>query len=178
MARPRACGTGRSWRTCFVEVGYRDYLGALQRYRVGAPAPGGAACRCPRSSSTILSPSGCSRLRSRSCNGCAPSAPPSSLSDGDVVFQPRKVERSGLWAVFFDGRVLIYVHKERELADLERFYPAKRYVMIDDKLRILDAVKKAWGERDHHFPKREAPLRSGPANSCRLSAGRHSIGTV
>jgi FMN phosphatase YigB (HAD superfamily) len=68
------------------------------------------------------------------------------LSDGDAVFQPRKVERSGLWAAF-DSRVLIYVHKERELAEVERLYPAKRYVMVDDKLRILDAVKQVWGER-------------------------------
>jgi FMN phosphatase YigB (HAD superfamily) len=68
------------------------------------------------------------------------------LSDGDAVFQPRKVERSGLWAAF-DGRVPIYVHKERELAEVERLYPAKRYVMVDDKLRILNAVKKVWGER-------------------------------
>jgi FMN phosphatase YigB (HAD superfamily) len=68
------------------------------------------------------------------------------LSDGDAVFQPRKVERSGLWAAFEDC-VLIYVHKERELADVERFYPARRYVMVDDKLRVLNAVKKVWGER-------------------------------
>ena len=68
------------------------------------------------------------------------------LSDGDAVFQPRKIDRSGLWAAF-DGHALIYVHKEQELADVERFYPAKRYVMIDDKLRILDAIKKVWGER-------------------------------
>ena len=62
------------------------------------------------------------------------------------MFQPRKVERSGLWAAF-DGRVLIYIHKERELAEVERLYPAKRYVMIDDKLRILNAMKQVWGER-------------------------------
>jgi hypothetical protein len=68
------------------------------------------------------------------------------LSDGDAVFQPRKVERSGLWQAV-DGRVLIYIHKERELAYVERLYPARHYVLIDDKLRILDAVKKAWGER-------------------------------
>ena len=68
------------------------------------------------------------------------------LSDGDAVFQPRKIERSGLWAAFED-RVLIYVHKERELAEVERLYPAKRYVMVDDKLRILNAVKQVWGER-------------------------------
>ncbi|MGH6936609.1 MAG: hypothetical protein ACRED2_10580, partial [Methylocella sp.] len=68
------------------------------------------------------------------------------LSDGDAVFQPRKIERSGLWAAF-DGRVLIYIHKEQELADVERFYPARRYVMVDDKLRILNVIKKIWGER-------------------------------
>ncbi len=68
------------------------------------------------------------------------------LSDGDVVFQPRKVERSGL----FDAvgkRVLIYIHKEHELDDVERRYPADHYVLVDDKIRILTAVKKIWGER-------------------------------
>ena len=68
------------------------------------------------------------------------------LSDGDAVFQPRKVDRSGLWQAF-DGHVLIYVHKEEEVDDVERLYPAERYVMIDDKLRILDAMKKIWGKR-------------------------------
>lgn len=68
------------------------------------------------------------------------------LSDGDAVFQPRKVERSGLWRAFSD-HVLIYIHKEGELADVERLYPARHYVVIDDKLRILDAVKRSWGER-------------------------------
>jgi hypothetical protein len=62
------------------------------------------------------------------------------------VFQPRKVERSGL-AKAFDGHVLIYIHKEEELDDVERLYPSKRYVMIDDKLRILDTMKKIWGDR-------------------------------
>ena len=62
------------------------------------------------------------------------------------MFQPRKVERSGLWRAF-DGRVLIYIHKEEELDDVARLYPADHYVMIDDKLRILSAVKKIWGER-------------------------------
>jgi len=68
------------------------------------------------------------------------------LSDGDAVFQPRKVERSGLWRAV-DDRVLIYIHKENELAYVERLYPASHYVLIDDKLRILAAVKKIWGER-------------------------------
>src|ERR1700722_10250220 len=67
-------------------------------------------------------------------------------SDGDAVFQPRKVDRAGLWRAF-DGQVLIYVHKEEELDYVEQLYPARRYVMIDDKLRILDAMKKIWGDR-------------------------------
>src|SRR5262245_65773104 len=67
------------------------------------------------------------------------------LSDGDAVFQPRKVERSGLWRAFED-RVLIYIHKEEELDDVARLYPADHYVLIDDKLRILSAVKKVGGD--------------------------------
>ena len=68
------------------------------------------------------------------------------LSDGDAIFQPRKVARSGLWDAF-SGRVLIYVHKENELADVERWHPAAHYVLIDDKARILAAVKAIWGAR-------------------------------
>jgi len=68
------------------------------------------------------------------------------LSDGDVVFQPRKVQRAGLWDAV-DQRVLIYLHKEQMLAQVEQRYPAEHYVMIDDKLRILDAMKNIWGER-------------------------------
>jgi hypothetical protein len=68
------------------------------------------------------------------------------LSDGDAVFQPRKVEKSGIWPVFGDN-VLIYVHKELELADVENHFPARHYVLIDDKVRILDTVKRAWGDR-------------------------------
>jgi hypothetical protein len=68
------------------------------------------------------------------------------LSDGDVVFQPRKIEHSGIFQAV-EGHVLIYIHKEEALDDVERRYPAQRYVLVDDKLRILAAVKKAWGER-------------------------------
>jgi hypothetical protein len=71
---------------------------------------------------------------------------PAMLSDGDAAFQPRKVERSGLWHAF-DDNIMIFVHKEECLDDVERLYPAKHYVLIDDKLRILHVVKKYWGER-------------------------------
>ena len=68
------------------------------------------------------------------------------LSDGDVVFQPRKIERSGIFEAV-EGHVLIYIHKEEELDDVERRYPAQHYVLVDDKLRILTTVKRAWGSR-------------------------------
>ena len=102
-------------------------------------------------------------------------APAVILSDGDAVFQPRKVERSGLWAAF-DGHVLIYVHKEEELADVERLYPAKHYVMIDDKLRILDAMKKSLGRARHHGVSQAGPLRTRSRDSRAVSACRHSVG--
>jgi FMN phosphatase YigB (HAD superfamily) len=68
------------------------------------------------------------------------------LSDGDVVFQTRKVQRSGLWEAV-EGRVLIYIHKEQMLMDVESRYPSRHYVMVDDKLRILTAMKRIWGTR-------------------------------
>ena len=77
---------------------------------------------------------------------CAPAGRSVILSDGDVVFQPRKIERSGLWAAV-EGRVLIYIHKEEMLDDVERRFPARRYVMVDDKVRILAAMKAVWHDR-------------------------------
>ncbi len=79
-------------------------------------------------------------------NHCKQFGPVAILSDGDVVFQPRKVVRSGLWSAF-GGNVLIYIHKEEMLDDVERRFPADRYVLIDDKLRILTAVKESWKDR-------------------------------
>ena len=91
------------------------------------------------------------------------------LSDGDVVFQPRKIERSGLFEVV-EGHVLIYIHKEKELDDVEQRYPADHYVLVDDKLRILTAVKAYWGARvttvfprQGHYAKDPEALRTFPA---------------
>jgi FMN phosphatase YigB (HAD superfamily) len=85
------------------------------------------------------------------------------LSDGDAIFQPRKIARSGLWDAFA-GNVLIYVHKEKELADVERWHPAAHYVLVDDKTRILEAVKSIWGARvttifpkQGHYASQEPP---------------------
>jgi hypothetical protein len=127
------------------ELGYADYLGALQRYRVENP-------RDPHIlelSSFLLDYPFANRLYPGSLDAithCQQWGPSVILSDGDVVFQPRKVERSGLWEAV-DGRVLIYIHKEQELDDVENRYPADRYVLVDDKLRILTAVKTVLGER-------------------------------
>ncbi len=129
----------------FAELGYRDYIGALQRYRVEHQP---AVELQPMSSFLLdfpfadrLFPDAVEVLK-RLCS----LGPTVLLSDGDVVFQPRKVERAGL-SQAVDGRVLIYIHKEQELADVERRYPAEHYVLVDDKLRILTAVKQVWGER-------------------------------
>src|SRR2546430_12384982 len=127
------------------ELGYADYLGALQRYRIERP-------RDPqllRVSLFLLRYPFADRLYPRALDVIAElrrRAPTVILSDGDVVFQPWKVERSGLWTAL-DGDVLIYVHKEQMLDDVERRYPARRYVMVDDKIRILAAMKNAWRER-------------------------------
>lgn len=127
------------------ELGYADYLGALQRYRVERP-------RDPhilKLSLFLVNYPFANRLypdsldvieRARSWGRAAV------LSDGDAVFQPRKIERSGLLDAF-EHNILIYVHKEHELDDVEKRYPAKHYVLVDDKLRILTAVKKVWGNR-------------------------------
>ncbi len=128
-----------------AELGYADYLGALQRYRVEhARDPHLLAV-----SSFLVNYPFANRLFPGSLDvleHLAAFGPTVILSDGDVVFQPRKVERSGLFDAV-DGRVLIYIHKERELDDVEGRFPADHYVLIDDKIRILTAVKERWGDR-------------------------------
>ena len=127
------------------ELGYADYLGALQRFRIAHPHEPGVL----RVSSWLVDYPFAERLYPRALDVIArldTLGPTVILTDGDVVFQPRKIERSGIYAAV-DGRVLDYVHKEHELADVERRFPARRYVLVDDKLRILAAVKDAWGER-------------------------------
>jgi FMN phosphatase YigB (HAD superfamily) len=129
----------------FTELGYRDYLGALQRYRIEHPYE----VHLLTMSSYLVNYPFADRLFPDALNVLARLRAWGRtviLSDGDVVFQPRKVERSGL-ADAVDGHVLIYIHKEDALDDVERRYPARRYVLVDDKLRILTAVKKVWGER-------------------------------
>ncbi len=128
-----------------TELGYADYLGALQRYRVGAPNDP----RLLQMSAFLVDYPFADRLYPgalRAIEHLRHWGPTVILSDGDVVFQPRKIQRSGLWQAV-EGRVLIYIHKERMLDDVERRYPARHYVMVDDKLRILAAMKMALQDR-------------------------------
>jgi len=127
------------------ELGYADYLGALQRYRLEHPhEPNLLAV-----SYFLMSYPFANRLFPNSIDAVQHAAQwgrVAILSDGDVVFQPHKVNRSGLYETF-DGNVLIYVHKEQELADVEQRYPAAHYVVVDDKIRILHAIKQIWKSR-------------------------------
>ena len=127
------------------ELGYADYLGALQRYRVEEPYQ----THLLAVSTFLINYPFANRLFPNSLDAlehCRKFGKTVILSDGDVVFQPRKVERSGLSEAVM-GNILIYIHKEFELHDVERRYPAEHYVLVDDKLRILSAIKKVWGAR-------------------------------
>ncbi|HEU5413674.1 MAG TPA: HAD family hydrolase [Candidatus Angelobacter sp.] len=127
------------------ELGYADYLGALQRYRIEYPRDPSLLTvshfLVNYPFATRLYPDSLDAVEHVKQWGEAVI-----LSDGDVVFQPLKVERSGIWEAV-EGKVLIYIHKEQELEDVEQRYPADHYVLIDDKIRILTAVKKIWGQR-------------------------------
>src|SRR5947209_4830827 len=147
----RVVGTGAQERYWVIfealraELGYADYLGALQRYRVEHPHDPHLIAV----SSFLVDYPFANRLYSGSLDvieRLSAWGPTVILSDGDVVFQPRKIERAGL-SEAVEGRVLIYIHKERELDDIERRYPAGHYVLVDDKVRILAAFKKAWRDR-------------------------------
>ncbi len=158
-----------------TEMGYADYLGALQRYRAEYP-------RDPHLmtvSDFLLEYPFANRLFPNSIDAIEwvkQFGRPVILSDGDVVFQPRKVRRSGLWEAV-DGSVLIYVHKERELDDVAERFPADHYVFIDDKLHILTAVKTIWKNRvttvfprQGHYANDPEILASNPPTD--LSIGR------
>jgi FMN phosphatase YigB (HAD superfamily) len=127
------------------EVGYADYLGALERYRLEALHEP----RVLKMSCWLVDYPFARRLYPEALDVVEHVrgwGVPVILSDGDAVFQPRKIQRSGLWEAFKD-RVLVYVHKEDMLEDVEKHYPARHYVMVDDKLRLLAAIKKIWGKR-------------------------------
>lgn len=150
------------------ELGYADYLGALQRYRLERPDE-------PKLLETSLYlvdyP-----FRDRLFPGARDVlarfrqwGPVVIFSDGDAVFQPRKVLRSGLWDAV-DGHVLIYVHKEEMLDEVLRRFPATEYLLVDDKLRILDAVKRVWHDRVTTIFPRQGHYALDPANVAKYPA--------
>jgi FMN phosphatase YigB (HAD superfamily) len=147
----REVGPGRARRYWAIferlrtRSGYADYLGALQRYRIEYPHDLGLLAV----SRFLINYPFANRLFPNSLDVIERVKQwgiPVLLTDGDVVFQPRKVDRSGLYEAVA-GHALIYMHKERELAGVKARYPAAHYVMVDDKLRILTAIKKIWGRR-------------------------------
>jgi FMN phosphatase YigB (HAD superfamily) len=128
-----------------AELGYADYLGALQRYRAKHPRDS----HILSVSTFLINYPFANRLFPDSLDAVDAAKQQGKaviMSDGDAVFQPRKIERSGLMEAV-ENNILIYIHKEHELEDVERRYPADHYVLIDDKVRILDAVKRIWGKR-------------------------------
>ena len=158
------------------QLGYVDYLGALERYRLErlhdprVLALSGWLVDYPFADRLYPGAVEVLRHARRAVRTVI-------LSDGDAVFQPRKVMRSGLWDEV-DGQVLIYVHKERMLADVERLFPARRYVMVDDKLRILTAIKTAWGERVTTVFARQGHYANDAETTARYPAADLSIGRI
>ena len=143
-----AADAGRYWtifETLRTELGYADYLGALQRYRLTDMNDPSML----HMSAFLLEYPFANRLYPGSLDALAHVGQWGKtviLSDGDVVFQPRKAQRSGIWEAV-EGRVLIYIHKEDMLDAVKERYPARHYVMVDDKLRILAAMKNIMGEK-------------------------------
>ncbi len=145
-----------------AELGYMDYVGALERLRVEDPHD----LAIFRTANWLLDYPFADRLYPHALEAVEHVrkwGSPVILSDGDAILQPRKILRSGLWDAF-DGDVLIYVHKEKELEDVARRHPAAHYALIDDKTRILAAVKLAWGDRvttvfprQGHYAREEPP---------------------
>ena len=169
----------RYW-TIFEEIrarlGYADYLGALQRYRVENPRDS----HLLQLSSFLIDYPFADRVYPGALDTLEhlrPFGPTVILTDGDVVFQPLKVSRSGL-SEAVDGRVLIYVHKEQMLTDVEERYPAEHYVMIDDKLRILAAMKAVWGRRLTTVFPRQGHYAEDPRELARYPAADVSVQRV
>jgi len=147
------------WKT----VGYADYIGAVAQTRLGAPHD----LRLLKLASFLIDYPFADRLYPGALDAVSHVRQWGQvvvLSDGDAVYQPRKVERSGVWSAF-GGEVLIFVHKETELELVEKLYPARRYVLIDDKPRILSAVKSAWGDRVATVLPRQGRFANDPARA-------------
>ena len=175
-----ATNAGRYW-AIFEELrsdlGYADYLGALQRYRSGSELRADDDSRLLQMSSFLVDYPFADRIYPRALDvieRLTRFGPTVILSDGDVVFQPRKIQRSGLWNAVC-GRVLIYIHKEQMLDKVQQHFPAQHYVMVDDKLRILAAMKDTMRERLTTVFPRQGHYAMDPANIAAYPAADLSI---
>jgi len=155
------------------ELGYADYLGAIERYRL-------EKMHDPRFlsvSNWLIDYAFPRRVfpgAHEVIDQCRRWGKAAILSDGDAVFQPRKVQQSGLWRAF-NGNVLIFIHKERELDWVEKFYPARHYVMIDDKLRLLAAIKDIWKDRVTTVWVQQGHYAADKAANAKYPAADHSV---
>jgi len=156
-----------------TELGYADYLGALERYRL-------EEMHDPHFlnvSNWLIEYPFAKRVFPGAIDvveQCRRWGKAAILSDGDAVFQPRKVDQSGLWRAF-GGNVLIFIHKERELDWVEKFYPAKHYVMFDDKLRLLEAIKQIWKDRVTTVFVQQGHYAADKAANAKYSPADHSV---
>ncbi len=160
-----------------VELGYPDYLGALQRFRLDVEPGSADEQRLLMMSAFLIDYPYADRLYAgalQALNHLGRFGPTVLLTDGDVVLQPRKLQRSGLWDAV-EGRALIYVHKEQSLDAVQRHYPARHYVMVDDKLRILAAMKAIWRERLTTIFVRQGHYALDPAEVAKYAAADLSI---
>ncbi|MBC7656886.1 MAG: HAD family hydrolase [Frankiaceae bacterium] len=178
-----AANAGRYW-TIFeqlrTELGYVDYLGALQRYRFDSELRPGDDSRLLQMSSFLVDYPFADRLYPRALDvieRLTSFGPTVILSDGDVVFQPRKIQRSGLRDAV-SGRVLIYIHKEQMLDEVQHHFPARHYVMVDDKLRILAAMKAVMRERLTTVFPRQGHYAMDPANVADYPAADISVPSI
>jgi FMN phosphatase YigB (HAD superfamily) len=178
----RTVGTnceGSYWETLEqlrTELGYVDYLGSLQRHRIAHPHD----LQILNVSKYLIEYPFANRLYPGSLDAVAhvhKFGLPVILSDGDAVFQPWKVERSGL-AEAFHRHVLIYIHKEDMLDDVEERFPAEHYVMVDDKLRILDAIKEVWKDRVTTVFVDQGHYAKDPENLSRYSHGDIQVSRI
>ena len=158
------------------ELGYADYLGALQRYRLDAMNEP----RLLLTAGWLMNYRFADRLYPQALEVIAHLnrlGPTVIVTDGDVVFQPRKVRRSGLWDAV-DGRVMIFVHKELMLDVIERAHPAQRYVLVDDKQRLLAAMKDQLGQRLFTVFPRQGHYALDPANIARYPTADLSVDRI
>ena len=178
-----AASAGRYWKIFEAlrrELGYADYLGALQRYRFEAELTQSDDSRLLHMSTFLIDYPFAERLYPRALEVIArldAFGPTVILSDGDVVFQPRKIQRSGLWDATA-GRVLIYLHKEQMLDSVQRRYPAQHYVMVDDKLRILAAMKKVMRDKLTTVFPCQGHYALDPANVAAYPAADFSVANI